>query len=147
MWAIKQLQYPSLASGLIDSTIHDRIEHSNTQNFNDCSPKSLPSPKWNIGIWKHGEFPFLWNILESAMSEEGMYFPLGSLSFTRGNCTPCTCDVKIHLYFLMLLLRVEKKRSIRAGQPMRSMWAKLGSNGLNWQFFWWLFIFNELTFY
>ena len=58
MRAIKQLQHPSLASGPTDSTIHDRIEYYNTQNFNDCSPKSLPSPKWNIGMWKHGEFSF-----------------------------------------------------------------------------------------
>ena len=74
--AIKHLQYPSLVSGLIDSTIHDRIEQYNTHNFNDCSPKSLPLPNWNIGMWQPGEYPFFWIILESAMNEEGMYFLL-----------------------------------------------------------------------
>ena len=53
----KQLQYPSLASGPIDSTIHDKIEHYNTQHFNDCSPKSLRLSNWNICMWKHGEYP------------------------------------------------------------------------------------------
>ena len=56
--AIKHLQYPSLVSGPIDSTINDRIEHYNTQNFNDFSPKSLPLPNWNIGMWQPGEYPF-----------------------------------------------------------------------------------------
>ena len=33
IWAITQQQYPSLASGPIESTTDDRIEHYITQNF------------------------------------------------------------------------------------------------------------------
>ena len=57
IWAIEHLQYPSFVPGPIDSTIHNRLEHYNIQNFNDCSPKSLSLPNWNIGMWKHGEYP------------------------------------------------------------------------------------------
>ena len=37
MWAVTHLQYSSLVSRPIDSTIDDSIEHFTTKNFHDCT--------------------------------------------------------------------------------------------------------------